>query len=335
MKKQTIVLIGDEKSKASIFFNKIIDRNVYDFINMGWENINIDVLKKAKIVKVTPPTITNTEIENVANFAEWYKKELYYLDSLESVNYLNKPKAIFETLDKVYTKKILEENNIPTTEMIHANITNYEELKQYLKTNDVREVFIKLRYGSGAGGIIVYKYNKKLDKDIAYTTIMLKESTMYNVKNILKIGDSQKIKSIVNLLLKEEVIIEKATEKDRVENLTYDLRVVYQFGKIDFIVARGSNGPITNLHLNNNPLELSKINLTNTELEKIESLCARAVDLYDGLNVAGIDILVTPRREFKIIEINAQGDLIYQDIYNENIIYTNQLKFINNNNTLY
>lgn len=331
MKKNTIVLIGDEKSKANIFFNEIIDRDIYDFINMSWENIDIDILEKATLVKLNAPKITNTEIKNVMDFVQWYKKELFYLESFENINYLNKPKAIFQTLDKVYTKKLLEKNNIPTTEMIYSNIIDYENLKKYLILNDIKEVFIKLRYGSGAGGIVVYKYNKQLDKDIIYTTIMLKENTMYNVKNIIKVGNTKKIKSIINMLLKQDVIIEKSVPKERIGSLTYDLRVVYQFGKIEFIVARGSSGPITNLHLNNNPLALSEINLTNAEIEKIESLCASAVALYDGLNVAGIDVLVTPNREFKIIEINAQGDLIYQDIYNENIIYKNQLKFIKDN----
>ena len=43
--------------------------------------------------------------------------------------------------------------------------------------------------------------------------------------------------------------------------------------------------------------------------------------------MAGIDIAFTKNMKTAyIIEINGQGDLIYQDIYNENIIYTNQVK---------
>lgn len=324
--KKIIVLIGDKESKGNIFFSKIIDRNVYDFINMEWENIDTDILKKASLVKLNPPKIINTEILKAKDFVNSYKKELLYLESLENVNYLNRPKAILETLDKIYTKNMLEKEKIPTTKMIRENIKSYEELKSYLDKENIREVFIKLRYGSGAGGIIVYKYNKKLKKDIIYTTIMLKDRKLYNVKNTIKVGDFKKIETIVNILLKEDVIIEKSVQKDRIENINYDLRVLYQYSKIDFIVARGSIGPITNLHLNNKPLELSKINLSSCEIKKIEDLCKRSVSLYEGLNMAGIDILVTPKREFKIIEINGQGDLIYEDIYNENIIFKNQLK---------
>ena len=59
---------------------------------------------------------------------------------------------------------------------------------------------------------------------------------------------------------------------------------------------------------------------------KIEELCQEAVDCFKGLNYAGIDILLRGKNlEPVIIEMNAQGDLIYQDIYNENKIYKNQL----------
>ena len=48
-----------------------------------------------------------------------------------------------------------------------------------------------------------------------------------------------------------------------------------------------------------------------------------------GLRSAGIDLLLdrgslTPR----VIEMNAQGDLIYQDIYQENKIYRHQAEII-------
>ena len=50
-----------------------------------------------------------------------------------------------------------------------------------------------------------------------------------------------------------------------------------------------------------------------------------AADCFPGLRCAGIDILLE-RGSLKprIIEMNAQGDLIYQDIYHENIIYRRQ-----------
>ncbi len=54
---------------------------------------------------------------------------------------------------------------------------------------------------------------------------------------------------------------------DKYDKYSYDLRVVYQFGKIDYIVARGSSGPITNLHLNNKPIDIKKLNFTKEEIQ--------------------------------------------------------------------
>ncbi len=104
------------------------------------------------------------------------------------------------------------------------------------------------------------------------------------------------------------------------------MRVVYQFGQIDYIVARGSTGPITNLHLNNKPIEVEKIGLSEEHIKEISEICKNTMSCFDGLNVAGIDILVTPNKRFKVIEINSQGDLIYADIKAENTIYKNQVK---------
>ncbi len=106
---------------------------------------------------------------------------------------------------------------------------------------------------------------------------------------------------------------------------TYDLRVVLQEQRIDYILARLSKGPITNLHLNNHPLSMEELNLPARTVESVEELCRMAADCFPGLRCAGIDILLEKGSlKPRIIEMNAQGDLIYQDIYHENIIYRRQ-----------
>ena len=61
------------------------------------------------------------------------------------------------------------------------------------------------------------------------------------------------------------------------------------------------------------------------------------MDCFPGLRSAGIDILLEKGSlRPRIIEMNAQGDLIYQDIYHENVIYSQQVrmikKWLNKNN---
>ena len=51
-----------------------------------------------------------------------------------------------------------------------------------------------------------------------------------------------------------------------------------------------------------------------------------AVLMPFNVQVAGIDVMLDKKTgKPRIIEINGQGDLLYQDIYGENIIYRNQI----------
>ena len=48
-----------------------------------------------------------------------------------------------------------------------------------------------------------------------------------------------------------------------------------QDGALDFLLARLSKGPVTNLHLNNHPLEASRLALPEDVTSTIQELCRR------------------------------------------------------------
>ena len=109
----------------------------------------------------------------------------------------------------------------------------------------------------------------------------------------------------------------------------YDLRAVVLDGTVEFLLGRLSKGPITNLHLNNHPLEASKLGMDQKAFAEIASLCKDAVNCFPGIRIAGIDILLEKgSMRPRIIEMNAQGDLIYQDIFHENRIYARQVEMM-------
>ena len=98
---------------------------------------------------------------------------------------------------------------------------------------------------------------------------------------------------------------------------------------MDFCLARLSKGPITNLHLNNRPLEYDALGLPRQVLSQVLSLCRSAMSCFPSLSCAGIDILLEKGSlRPRIIEMNAQGDLSYQDIYQENRIYLHQAEMM-------
>ena len=148
-----------------------------------------------------------------------------------------------------------------------------------------------------------------------------------NTKKLFNISDKDMICKLVNFILKKGAIVERWIPKDDIKGIVYDLRLVYQFENLDFIQARGSKkGSITNLHLNNMPLDKSSINLTDEIKQDIDTLCQKAMEQFPNLNVAGFDILLEKNtKKPYIIEINSQGDLMYKDIFDKNIIYKNQI----------
>lgn len=134
---------------------------------------------------------------------------------------------------------------------------------------------------------------------------------------------------LLNRLLSLDCIVERWYPKEEAKGYSYDLRAVVQDGRMDFCLARLSKGPITNLHLNNHPLPASQLGLPSQVFQEIENICLEALRCYPGLRSAGIDLLLEKGSlRPRIIEMNGQGDLIYQDIFNENKIYRHQARMI-------
>ena len=152
---------------------------------------------------------------------------------------------------------------------------------------------------------------------------------LVNTKRLRKFTDRDQVVSLLERLLGLEVVIERWYAKAKHQGFSYDLRAVVQDGRLDFVLARLSSGPITNLHLNNHPLKGSELGLSPSVWNRVTTLCQEASTCYPGLRSVGIDILLErgslrPR----IIEMNGQGDLIYQDIYEKNVIYRHQAEMM-------
>lgn len=328
---ENIALIGSVDNKRTEYFLKAGKELNLRVKFYEIDKILPDFLMKT-FIKIDPPKYKEFEILKGYEKLENYIKFLKNIDSRDNIVFLNEPNAILNVLNKKVCKKILLNNNIATTPMLDDNITDIKGLRKLLLDKKVRNVFIKPKYGSGAAGIIAYRINFKKNEEIIYTSIKNYNGKWVNTKKIEKISGREKIEEIVNFVLYNEHIIEKWIPKSKLKDISYDLRVVYQFGKIVFMVARGSKSPVTNLHLNNQAISIEDLNLSQETIYKISNLCERAMKCFKGLNYAGIDILLKGRNlEPIIIEINGQGDLIYKDIFEENNIYKEQIiRMVNN-----
>ena len=277
-------------------------------------------------LKIDPPKYRDSDLSNLNSLVNEYMGFLNAFAQNKKLCFLNHPDSIIDTLDKRKCKNILTQNGIAVTPVIDEELCDINSLRQYIREKRTFNLFIKPQYGSGAAGVAAYRYNPATGDELIYTSLHEADGKFINTKKISKVTQRERIELLVNFILSQPHIIEKWIPKPKYQNLCYDLRVVYQFGKIDFIVARCSDSPITNLHLNNNALDVDLLRLPQPVIYRIESLCKEAMGCFKGLSYAGIDILLSGKnQEPVIIEMNAQGDLIYQDIFNENKIYKNQV----------
>lgn len=249
------------------------------------------------------------------------------MEKPDGVRFLNHPDAILRALDKVRCKEALMAAGIRTTPMVGAGVATFEELQESM-AHCPRGVFLKPRYGSGAEGIMAIRYNPGQKQWVAYTTLSRVGGDVHNTKRIHRLTDVKEIAALAGVVLQTGAVVEEWIAKDTFEGENYDLRVVCREGEVDYVVVRRSSGAITNLHLNNKAGSFDALMLPPTVRDEIFALSVAATRTL-GLSYAGVDVLLEKgsRRPY-VIEVNGQGDHIYQDMFDRNLIYTRQIASI-------
>lgn len=354
MRTRQAVLLGNPDTKRTIYLEQAAKRTGLPVLFLDWAGWKEKLPKGNLFLKVDPPLWKSCSLEELNGLVHIYKQELMELVRLSgetdtgSIEFFNHPVDILEALDKRKCKKRLLQAGIPVTEELDTTGLQTEgraeQLLEIMKQQRFFQVFIKPVYGSGAAGVSAFRYQPKTGRMALYTCAARSGRycrnaedgrdagrKLINTKRLCRYSETDEVCGILDQLLKMDCIIERWHAKALYQGMSYDLRVVMQEGSMDYLLARLSNGPVTNLHLNNHPLEIEKLGLSEQVMEQIGGVCRRSMECYPGLRSAGIDILLekgslNPR----VIEMNAQGDLIYQDIYRENVIYGHQTEIMKN-----
>ena len=300
----------------------------------GCENVFLnEAVWEDVFLKIDPPLWESCWLDELNILAQDYEKKLQWLAELgkkRQITFLNRPEDIRALLDKRECKRRLAEAGIPVTEELD-DVDQAELLLDAMEHHRIYQVFIKPVCGSGAAGAAAFRWQPRPGRMILYTCAMEHPETgrLVNTKRLRRFTDRKQVLSVIGRLLKLGCIIERWYAKAEHSGFSYDLRAVVQDGRMDFILARLSSGPITNLHLNNHPLKGDALGLPCHVMEDVEQLCIRAAKCYPGLRSAGIDVLLEKGSlRPRIIELNGQGDLIYQDIYDQNRIYLHQAEMM-------
>ena len=322
-----VKLVGAKNSKRTEYFLMAAKklRIPVDFVE--WQKINGAVWQN-DVVKLDPFGFKESVLSEMNGLLEGYRLQLEKL-SAEDCRFLNSPEGILSVLDKGQCKKTLIKNNVSVTELLSDKVRTIEELHEIMEKQKVSSVFVKPVYSSGAAGVVAYRRFPGKNREVLYASCCLQKGTLFTTKTLYRLERREEIQPLLESVLSLGVIVERWHPKASFCGKSYDLRVVWQFGRMEYVLARQSKGPVTNLHLNNAPLAMERLGLSEQTMADVENVCGQAMKCFPQLSMAGIDVLLEKgTMKPYIIEINGQGDLIYQDIYDENRIYKRQIEMM-------
>ncbi len=353
------VLLGVSDTRRTDYFKRAANETGLSLFFLdwnGWDGQMKQFSNETVAMKIDPPRWDSPYLKELDKLAADYRRRLSGLAQAADaypIRFLNHPSAIAALLDKLACKETLLCAGLPVTMPFAvtpphgpaageppaqpfgsaagcATIGHAADLLCAMQERGVCQVFVKPVNGSGAAGVSAFRVQPGSGRMALYTCAALHPAKgLFNTKRLRCFTDRAQILPLLDSLLQTRCIVERWYAKASHQGCSFDLRAVVQDGRIDYLLARLSKGPITNLQLNNRPLPFSALGLPASVQEEITALCQKAMGLFPGLRSAGIDILLekeslTPR----IIEMNGQGDLIYQDIFNENPISRRQAELL-------
>ena len=325
-----IIVVSNSLSKRIEYFVEAGKHLQTEVCFMTYEELFscLPLLRQA-VIKLEPCVSDETDFLKYALLNRAYKETLQRLSEMslpDDVCFLNTPDALLRALDKKETKEVLMDKGLKVTPMLPSP-QSFDELRQLL-ADCGRGCFFKPRYGSGAGGIMAIRYQPNRNKWVVYTTLRQVDGVIHNTKRINRLSVEKEIIPLAEAVIQTEAILEEWIPKAQLQGENYDLRVVCRESEIDYIVVRCSKGSITNLHLNNKAHWWNELSLSEEVRQQIYFQCQEAVQSLD-LQYAGVDVLIERGTDIPyIIEVNGQGDHVYQDMFAHNSIYTQQIKNI-------
>lgn len=325
-----IIVVSNSLSKRIEYFVEAGKHLQTEVCFMTYEELFscLPLLRQA-VIKLEPCVSDETDFLKYALLNQAYKETLQRLSEMslpDDVYFLNTPDALLRALDKKETKEVLMDKGLKVTPMLPSP-QSFDELRQLL-ADCGRGCFLKPRYGSGAGGIMAIRYQPNRNKWVVYTTLRQVDGVIHNTKRINRLSVEKEIIPLAEAVIQTEAILEEWIPKVQLQGENYDLRVVCRESEIDYIVVRCSKGSITNLHLNNKAHWWNELSLSEEVRQQIYFQCQEAVQSLD-LQYAGVDVLIERGTDIPyIIEVNGQGDHVYQDMFAYNSIYTQQIKNI-------
>ena len=199
--------------------------------------------------------------------------------------------------DKGGTSLKLVQAGVPVPELLPITDINTQWQPRYFKLNS----------GSSAVGIVHLLGSARYT--IGTTSVALVDGQFYNTRQLQKL-EGENLWRVIEFLLLEGTILQKAIPMAHLRGQNFDVRVVCLYGEPIATIFRVSSHPMTNLHLGGRRGDWAECRAVIPTREWLDGLdhATSAAACFDSA-IAGVD-LVFERGTFKpfILEVNAFGD---------------------------
>ena len=226
--------------------------------------------------------------------------------------FMNHPDEIALAFDKPRCQALLDARGIPVPFQLGI-VRSYDDLRDRMTAHRMSRVFIKLRHGSAASGIVAFEV--QADREHAWTTAELTERSgqpvLYNTRAIRRHRQRSAIGPLVDALCKHEVYVEQWVPKASLGEATCDLRVVLTAGAPTHWVLRAARCPFTNLHLGGERYDAAVLRsrMSSTSWLNLVQTCRAVGRAFPRSLYLGLDVAVTrDLRRHAVLEVNAFGD---------------------------
>lgn len=270
--------------------------------------------------------VLRPEVGRLQFVRQWYlgfRKLLSQMETVGSekgVRWHNHPQDIALAFDKLDCQERLEQLGVSVPERIPVP-SSLAELGSDMADRRWKRVFVKLRHGSSANGVLAVTRSQGGELRIVTPLEAVSGRTAYRFYHRLRsqVYDTHdresraKAEHLFAFLRREGILVEQWLPKTQVQGQNYDLRQVVVLGQPMHCVVRCAKGPLTNLHLGNRRGDVGRVRQTLGEEAWRNGMrqARRAASLMERSLYLGIDLMFCLRSlEPVVLEINAFGDLL-------------------------
>jgi hypothetical protein len=215
---------------------------------------------------------------------------------------------VARAFDKTATLQALQAAGVPTARML-PGVTGWETLCGAMDAARMSRVFVKLRHGSSASGMIALARNG--EQWLAITTAVVGgEGGLHATRRVRRLIDRRKIASLIDRLAPLGLHCEAWLPKIGISGRTVDVRVVV-IGETLMPVLRMSRHPMTNLQLDSErgPAALLVRRIGEEAWQSALRSVQHAATCFPGLHTMGVDLaILADERRHAVLEVNAFGD---------------------------